>query len=203
MKRRIIAIDIDDVIAHSSEAFRLRVNKYTGADLTREHYSVEGDYYGYYERVWEAHGLGDKINFDVFEEEMAEDQSHVPLLPGAAFAIGELSKRFDIILVTARNPAWEKATLKWVKKHFGSTFSSVHFAGKYYDENQQTKGELCKSMGANWLIDDNPEHCQSAVDAGLEAILFGDYGWHYKAGPHLTRCKDWPAVLDYFDKDKP
>jgi glycerol uptake facilitator-like aquaporin len=54
-------------------------------------------------------------------------------------------------------------------------------------------------LGASWLIDDNPEHCLSAIAHGIETVLFGEYGWHFNAPEHLTRCKDWRAVLEYFD----
>ena len=69
-----------------------------------------------------------------------------------------------------------------------------------YGTGKKTKGELCQELNVSWLIDDNPEHCLSAVDAGVEAILFGEYGWHHEAPMHLTRCKDWPSVVDYFNE---
>lgn len=57
MKRQIIAIDVDDVIADSTEVTRLVVNKNLGIDLQVEHYRVPGDFNNYYEDVWRAHGL--------------------------------------------------------------------------------------------------------------------------------------------------
>jgi 5'(3')-deoxyribonucleotidase len=199
MARQIIAIDIDDVIADSTEALRLKVNEKTGASLTREHYQVEGEYWGYYERVWTAHGLKDKVPKGMLDSEMIADQSYVLLLPGVSFAIGELSKRFDIALVTARHKEWEEATHEWLKEHFGNVFIDVHFAGNLRMGHTQTKGELCKEVGAKWLIDDNPMHCKTALDEGLQGILFGEYGWHYELPEGLVHCKDWPAVLEYFD----
>lgn len=199
MPRQIIAIDIDDVIADSTEALRLSVNERLGAHLTREHYRVSGEYWSYYERVWAAHGIHDKVPRDLLDQEMVIDQSHIPLLPGASFALSELTKRFDIAVVTARNPAWQEATLNWLRSHFGDVFVSVHFAGSRHEDNALTKGQLCKQVGAFVLIDDNIEHCKTAIEEGLEAILFGEYGWHIKIPEELVRCKDWPAVTEYFD----
>jgi 5'(3')-deoxyribonucleotidase len=197
MKKPIIAIDIDDVIAAGTDSFRQEVNKLMGTNLTPEDYQVPGDFWGYYERVWANHGIENvpRVQLDVV---MITDQSHVPLLPGASFAIGELSKRFEIIIVTARDQKWEKATLIWLKSHFGDTFKSVHFAGNSDDKSAKTKGQLCVEVGAGYLIDDNPHNGMTAVDEGLKGILFGEYGWHHEAPDVLIRCRDWPAVLEYF-----
>ncbi len=198
MTKSIIAIDIDDVIADSTESYRLEVNKALGVNLTSEDYKVPHNFYwGYYERVWEMHGLGGKVPVKQLDIAMAIDQSHMPLLPGASFAIGELSKQFELVVITARDINWERATLKWLKSHFGEAISSVHFAGHSRSGANKTKGQLCAELGARWLIDDNPEHCLTAIDAGLGAILFGERGWHHQAPAHLIRCKDWPAVLEY------
>lgn len=196
MTRQILAIDIDDVIADSTESLRIEVNRRLGTELQREHYRVEGEYWGYYERVWSTHGIADRVPMRQLDDQMLEDQSHVPLLPGASFAIGEISKRYDIAIVTARNPAWEQETLRWLQTHFGDVFISVHFAGNRHLPSGQTKGELCKDVGAFMLIDDNPGHCKSALDVGLETILFGEYGWHYDIPEAAVRCKDWPEVLE-------
>lgn len=195
MNKPIIAIDIDDVVADSTESLRQTVNSRLSINLSREDYVIDADYWGYYERVWENHGITD-VDYDDLHSEMAIDQSHVPLLPGAAFAIGEISKRFDIAMVTARSLKWEKATLEWLKKHFGEGFLSVHFAGS---KSGKSKGELCSDIGAKILIDDNVGHCISAKDNGMGAILFGDYGWQKGDMTDIVRCKDWPEVLRYLD----
>lgn len=199
MKKQIIAIDVDDTIADSTDSLRLLVNSRVGINLTPDHYRVPGDMWGYYERVWASHGLLDKIDFKKYYDEMIVDQSHVPLLPGAAQALSELAKRFDLVLITARDPSWKPATVTWLKDKFGDLFSDVYFAGQDDIKDAMTKGQQAAELGAFLLIDDNPKHCLSAIEEGLEAILFNDMGWSSSAPLHLHRCKDWPAVLEYFD----
>jgi 5'(3')-deoxyribonucleotidase len=198
MKRQIIAIDIDDVIADSTEVTRLVVNKNLGIDLQAEHYRVPGDFNNYYEDVWRAHGLSDRINYNDHSAQMIVDQSHVTILPGAQFAISELTKKFDIVLITARDPRWQAATKAWVDNNFNGVFKGLYFAGNNDIKDVKSKGEQAVELGAAWLIDDNAGNCQTALDSGIEAILFGNYGWHHDAPDHITRCKDWPAVLEYF-----
>ena len=43
------------------------------------------------------------------------------------------------------------------------------------------------------------EHCISASEYQVEAILFGEFGWHLDVPNNMQRCKDWPAVLEYFN----
>jgi hypothetical protein len=39
-------------------------------------------------------------------------------------------------------------------------------------------------------------------DIGVQALLFGDYGWNRKEKlvKGVTRVKEWAAVLQYFDE---
>lgn len=198
--KKTIAIDIDDVLADSTDALRLTVNNKLGIQLEPHHYKVNGPYWQYYEHVWENNGLNDKIKHTELEADMINDQSHVVPVVGSIDALRKLSKNYNIVLVTARNPLWNKATRVWLDSHFKGSFIDLHVLGNHkIVESPRSKGEVCAEVGASWLVDDNPQHCLSAVDYGVDAILFGEYGWHFDAPDHLSRCKDWPAVLEYFD----
>lgn len=200
MTKQTISIDIDDVIANSTESLRMLVNERTGANLTIEDYlNVGGEYWGYYERVWRTHGLQDQINFKDLSDEMIHDQSHVPLLPGAEFAIHELSKRFHVIFVTARDQSWEAATRKWFSQQFNHDDIELYFSESHKNSRAKTKGQLCRELGVTIHIDDNVSHCQSVLSEGIGAILFGHYGWHANIPSDVIRCKDWPSVLEYLN----
>lgn len=200
MTKRTIAIDIDDVIADSTEALRVSVNERTGAALTRDHYlKVGGEYWGYYERVWRAHDLISQVSYKEYAAAMAKDQSSVPLLPGADLAIRELAKRFHIIFITARDKKSEQETRRWIREHFAANDFEVYFCESHTDTTAKTKGQLCKDFGASILIDDNVGHCQSALDENLSAILFGEYGWQADVPKGMVRCFDWSEVIRQLD----
>ena len=200
MNRPIIAVDIDDVLANSTDSLRREVNKRLGVDLQPEHYRVPGEYWAYYERVWQAHGLGGQITMDELDPQMKADQSHVFPHDNAYDVLQELSKRFKLVVVTSRNQLWEKATAVWLERHFPGVFSDLLFAGRHDVERPQTKGEMCREVGASWLIDDNIGHCQTALDAGVKVVLFGSYGWHLNVPDTMVRCSDWHAVKEYFNR---
>lgn len=202
MKKPVIAVDIDDVLADSTETFRKVSNSISGANLTREHYQIPGDYSKYYERVWAQHGLHKKLNYSAVIQEIYESEIKTPLLAGANFAIKELAKQFDIIIITARPPELEKFTRAWLNEHLEGGFIEVYFTQSHPETTEKTKGELCRIIGAKWLIDDNPEFCQSAQEHGVTAVLFGEYGWHNDIPHDVIKCKDWPAVLEYFNDEQ-
>lgn len=196
----IIAVDVDDVLAHSVEAFRLDVNQKTGAKLNPGHFQVAGEYHRYLDRVLGSNGIDyDAIKDELFQR-MIKDQSHVPAQPGAMTALQTLSNHYDMVVITARAPEWEPQTRIWLQKHYPGMFKNVHFAGNRRDASKKTKGDMCLEVGASYLIDDNPEHALDAVEKGITAILFGEYGWHVNITDDMVRCKTWKDVQKYFDE---
>lgn len=203
MARQTIAIDIDDVLAEGTIALIDAANRKYGLSLTKQNYhDVGGDFNGYYERVWRTHGVDGIVRYEELSEEMAADQSHVPLLPGAEFAVHQLAKRFHIAFITARPESWEAATRRWFKQHLSGDDIELYFAGNHYDQNALTKGQQAKKLNAKLLIDDNVSNCQTALDEGLQVILFGEYGWQRNAPSNMVRCKGWPEVLEYLNETR-
>ncbi|PLS80615.1 hypothetical protein CYG49_04610, partial [Candidatus Saccharibacteria bacterium] len=116
--------------------------------------------------------------------------------------VEHLSRRFSIILVTARDPKWESATRLWLRDNFGPHCTNLHFAGRKHDGSSKTKGELCAEVGADYLLDDNLDHCHSAAKEGVATVLFGSYGWHENVPEEQIVCKDWTAVREFFDEQR-
>lgn len=201
MSKKIIAIDLDDVVADSTEALRLEANKLPGVNLTREHYQIEGEYWAYYEAVWAANKVDHLVSFDKLQSDMAASQSHVGLIKGAKEALQKLSKKYRIILVTSREVNWIEATNRWVEDNLGSLVERVVFV-HHKNSDGRTKGDACNEIGAEWLIDDNIQHCESALEKGVKVLLFGNYGWNRRAiflDNLNPRTKNWSEVLEYFD----
>lgn len=196
MKKPLIAIDIDDTIADSTESLRIVANERTGFNVPSEAYKVKGEYWGYYERVWKEHGINEKYSFADHMEEMQQDQSSVLLVNGASEAIGTLTQHYRV-LITSRDVSWERATRHWLSQHFTDLEYELYFSNNHRDASSFTKGELCKKLGAEILIDDNDDHCQSALEAGLGAIRFGSYGWHGEENANIPGCRTWKDILEY------
>lgn len=130
------------------------------------------------------------------------DHSHIDSLEGAKEAIMELSSRHDLYVVTARHPKFEESTKRWINERFGNVFQSVISIGYApIMEKPVTKAEICNQLGAVALIDDSVGHVTHCAESGIEGVLFGNYPWNQtdELPERVTRCNDWPAVLEYFD----
>lgn len=200
MQKKIIAVDLDDVVADTTEALRIVANKIPGIDLTKEHYQVDGKYWGYYEGVWRQNGVDHLVSFDSLHDDMASNQDHVQIIEGAKAALYNLSVNYDLVAVTSRRVQWIESTHRWLEENLPNVFKDIVFV--HHDNTDgRTKGDACVEIGADWLIDDNPEHCQSAIEKGTEAVLFGDCGWNrsIKLSVDMARAQNWQEVLEYFD----
>lgn len=202
MKKTLVSVDIDDVIADSTEHLRQVVNARTGHNLSKEQYKVRGEYWGYYERVWKQAGIDHLINFGALNDEMVEDQSHVMEMDQAHAVLSELKDRYDFVLITARDESWKQATLAWLDERFSGIFDGLYFTGNRHSDSYKNKGELCASLGVSIHIDDNVQHCQSVIDQGVEAILFGEYGWHDGIPDGQVHCRTWHDVKKYLEHER-
>lgn len=198
MKETRIAIDIDDVLGSQNEAMLRFANERYGHNHTIDDYTVEGPYWGYWRNIW---GVCEEEGRRRIQEyhELGGLDTHEPI-PQAVEAVTELDQRYGLVIVTARERAFEKPTREWLGKHFPVTFSSVHFLGETNGQ-KETKAEVCKRLGADYLIDDYPEHCRLAVEDGVQPLLFGSYGWNKyitDLPSEVIRVRNWAEVLEYF-----
>ena len=143
-------------------------------------------------------GLTDHSFFHSFYKKLEKDQSNILPIDGAPQAVFKLANSYTLVAVSSRELFMERETRKWLSKNFKNMFQTLLLVG-HIKNAKQTKGEACVELGARWLIDDNIDHCKSAAQKGVTPVLFGDYGWHDEFDGSMDYCKDWTAVLEYFD----
>lgn len=199
MKKPIIAVDIDDVLAVENEAVRQFANQRYGHQHAKEDYLVPGDYWGYWESV---QGVDKAEGARRYHEYVASGvKAELQVMEGAIAALDELKRRYDLIIVTARHAHLKDITEKWLNRHFPATFSHVAFVELWTGSIKGSKAEVCAHLKADYLIDDNPAHLELAVSAGIKGVLFGSYGWSVDWQPMemIPHCQDWREVREYFD----
>lgn len=199
MKKQIIAVDIDDVLGSTNDAIRVFINDYFGLNHTPEDYNIEADYEKYWETVW---GVDDDEGTKRWRAFL--DNGGIENLerhPEVLDVLLKLKNKYDLVIVTARRDEFAAVTKKWLQQHFPDVFQDAHFVPVFRGENRKTKAMVCIEIGADYLIDDNYEHCVLAAEAGLTALLFGDFGWNRnKPLPkNVARVKDCHEVEQYFD----
>ena len=195
----VIAVDVDDVLSLSADEFIRYTNKKWRTNLTIDDYTED------WAKIW-------KID----NQQEAEKQMHayikytthlVKRNQDAPAILAKLSKRYKLVIVTARRVEYQEDTQLWLKNHYGKLFSEIHYA-RIWDEVTKdrikaSKKEVLKEVGAQYLIDDQPKHCIAAAEAGIKALLFGDYGWNRETPlqPNMVRAKNWQEVLEYFENE--
>lgn len=201
-QQKTIAIDIDDVLSHSAEGFVAFSNERWGMQLSPD------DYHEEWEVVWGV-SLEEALQRSI---EFITSGAFGEFLPREAAlpVLKRLAKHYKLVVLTSRRSILKPETDQWIERHFPGIFSEVHYAG-IWDRDlthetvsqaiTHTKAELCRELGADYLIDDQPKHCVGAAEAGIKSILFGDYKWSrdLKVLPaHVVRAHHWDEVAEYF-----
>lgn len=100
---------------------------------------------------------------------------------GAYETLSRLKLDFDLHVVTARQNSVEDLTRKWINTFFPGIFTDIHFGNHFSpgDSITRSKSEICQSINAKLLVDDNVGHAVDCVTkANMHAIVFGQYGWN-------------------------
>lgn len=195
----IIAIDIDDVLADHAKQFVEFSNNRWGTSLTID------DYDEHWAEMWQVDNKETELRATEFRSSNLISKYN---RDDSAFEVlQELSKRFSLIVLTSRRLEMEKETRLWITSQYPDIFSDVHFSGIWEtidsEAHLRTKAEVCKSLGANYLIDDQIKHCLGASECGVTGLLFGNYFWNRlsELPANVVRCQNWHEIREYF-KDR-
>lgn len=197
MANKTIVIDIDDVLADHASAFAEYSNKKYGLDITPEDYQEE------WRHVWKT-DLDETIK-RAHEYHESDHLAYCVTIEGANDALNKLKEKFKLVALTSRRSSISQLTKEWIEKHYPNIFDDIIFAGFYdsisKDSFTKTKGELAKNIGADFIIDDQLKHVFSSAELGMQAILFGNYGWNKvdSLPENVVRLNDWSEVLEYFE----
>jgi len=189
-----IAIDIDDVLVLSAPEILGNYNRRWGTQL------ILADWYSDIGPQWGTNDDDEAIR-RVNEFVESEEYSELPPVQKAIFALQALSRRYELHILTGRHDVIAGATQGWLQRHFPDIFHSVNFSNLFDKTKVRSKGDMCRELGAAYLVDDHLAHCKSAASVGLKAVLFGSYPWNQadELPDGVTRCVDWNAVQEYFD----
>jgi uncharacterized HAD superfamily protein len=194
-----IAVDIDDVLAIENEAVRKFANERYGHQHSIDDYLVSGAYWGYWESV---QGVDEAEGAKRYKEYLASGvKASLEAMPGALVVLAHLKQRYKLIIVTSREAHLEEITRQWLNQRFPEIFHDVAFVAIWTGTVKGSKADICRELGADYLIDDNPGHLALAAEAGITGLLFGLYGWSrdVAADAPYVRVPDWNAVKEYFD----
>ena len=188
MRRLVIAVDCDDVLVATMPYLIDEYNRQfgTNVDIKQAHQPGYDGWNAEEDVLMERFGA--LIRTDAYKE-LGVSASEKAILT-------ELARDHELHVVTARKPVEAAFTQAMLDRDTPGVFSSLELVGF-----QGSKGEVCKRLGADILIDDNERHLVNAMEHGLPAkgaLLFGEYPWNAEEDlkVELTRCRNWEDVLE-------
>jgi len=199
MNKPIIAVDADDTIFDENNALRLYMNQHYGFRHMPKDYDVPGPFYNYWQNIWQLSPEETAARYEEFA--LSPYKAKLEPLTNAIEVLQNLRHDYDLVVITSRDHRVVTMTHRVLTEHYPGVFKDVHFVPLWGGNQKATKAKICVDIGAKYLIDDSFEHCQLTAKAGVNALLFGDYGWNRDQAltPLVTRVKNWAAVKEYFD----
>ncbi|XP_020680044.1 uncharacterized protein LOC110097811 [Dendrobium catenatum] len=191
-----VAVDVDEVLG----SFIPALNKFV-ADRYSSYHTVS-DYYIYeFFRIWNCTRAEAEIRVhDFFQTQYFTSGIHP--IPGAHTALCNLSAFCNLSVVTSRQNVIKDQTCDWIERHFPGLFKEIHFGNHFaLDGKSRPKSEICRSIGAKVLIDDNPRYAVECAEAGIRVLLFdyhNSYPWckddSVDSYSLVTKVHNWEEV---------
>lgn len=197
MNKPVIAVDIDEVLLPHFEDLITWYNKTYGTFVKL------ADNGNHDLKVWDTNTLEEAVKRVHSFYETSEFKSAKPFHE-ALGVLNTLSHKYDLVVVTARDSIIEESTRLWLKEHFKDLIMQAHFTAFYSLEGKmRKKADVCLEIKAKYLIDDSLGNILGAAEVDVHGILFGDYPGNQivELPPNVIRCKDWAAVLEYFNAE--
>lgn len=180
-----IAVDCDDVLLPSLESIVDIYNQTYGTDVQYK------DAYSAGATEWQA--TPDEIAERIYEIQLRDEYAAVQPFDDAIEVCARLAANHSLNLITARPGRLMPVTLAMINQYFPDVFSEIEHVGM-----EGSRGDVCRLIQADVLIDDRYKHLQTAFDCGIKNLIwFGEYPWQYREVDDkmgVVICKDWQEV---------
>ena len=161
MKKQVLSFDLDDTLFDAVKNFIPFTNKTYGTQFV-------------FNKVRNSDVLNSRIpikkeiarwkKFFESKDGMSEKPE-----PEVRNAINKLSKRYSLIIVSARDLELQGSAKKWVGIHFPRMFSKIVFIKRR--TGKLSKADVCIKNKSILHIDDNPKHIIDCVNKKVSCIL--------------------------------
>ncbi|KDP33987.1 hypothetical protein JCGZ_07558 [Jatropha curcas] len=191
----VVAVDVDEVLGNFVSA----LNRFIADRYSSNHSVAEYHVYEFF-KIWKC--SHDEANIRVHEFfKTSYFKSGIYPIPGAQKVLHKLSRLCNLSVVTSRQNVIKDHTIEWIEKHYPGVFHEIHFGNHFaLDGESRPKSEICRTLGATVLIDDNPRYAIECAEAGIKVLLFdyeNSYPWcktDLVRHPLVTKVHNWEQV---------
>jgi len=192
----VVAVDVDEVLG----SFVSALNRFIADRYSSNHSVSEYHVYEFF-KIWNC--SRDEADIRVHEFfKTSYFKMGIHPIPGAQRALHKLSRFCNLSVVTSRQNAIKDHTIDWIEKHYPGLFQEIHFGNHFaLDGESRPKSEICRSLGAKVLIDDNPKYAIECAEVGIKVLLFdyeNSYPWckieSINHHPLVTKVHNWEEV---------
>lgn len=196
LEGKLIAWDLDDTLAEHAQGFAELCNKLWGLKMTAEDFTED------WCTMW---GVDlEEVNRRSRIIHASDASLYYPPIKGAYEVVSAVGERNTNLIVTSRREPLKAHTATWIANHFSGLFEGIYHSGIFDRETDQdhvlSKAELLQKLGADYLVDDQPKHCNAADELGIKAVLYGDYAWNrnVELREGVDRCHTMQELGEYF-----
>lgn len=187
-----IGIDLDDVLGDMVPVFVDYHNTIYGTALTKDN-------------VW-SYNFWDVLHISkeeaikrVYEFQRSSRMMDIVPLDQSQHIVDMLRKDNELHIITARDNEFAPVTRRWLDVHFPNMFEDVHFTSHYSSQApSETKGDVCKRVGAKVMIDDSFDNAVSCHRVCEGGVLLFDAPWNVNKQllDRMHRVSSWHQVLE-------
>lgn len=182
-----IAFDIDGVVINFTDAF-LRAAKEKFGLLKDAKFSDVTRYQFYQCLDISSDDCYEIVNYVITNPFIC----NVGPVEGAVKTLTELSKRIDLVFITARQSRFEIPTKKLIRFILPDIdkdkITIIH-------ERGSKKHEILKKLNIEYFVDDKLTTCSTLKQQGIQAILY-DSPWNQKE-INVDRVLNWNELFEY------
>lgn len=192
----VVAVDVDEVLGNFVSA----LNRFIADRYSSNHSVSEYHVYEFF-KIWNCSRKEADIRVHEFFKTSYFKKGIHPL-PGSQQALQKLSRFCNLSVVTSRQNVIKDHTVEWIETHFPGLFHEIHFGNHFaLDGQSRPKSDICRSLGAKVLIDDNPRYAAECAAAGIKVLLFdydNTYPWckveSVAQHPLVVKVHNWEEV---------
>lgn len=183
-----IAVDVDDVLTHTGTEYIKYHNKKYGTKLQLWQF-YDYDYlkpYGH-----DRHEASKRI-LDYIENKALE----IEPVEGARGVLEKLKKNHELIVITGRAKSIMVKTKEWIGHYYPDIFSQIVCTDVHQLNGGKDKGEICKELGVNLLIDDYLKYAMECANVGIRVLLLKQ-PWNINEQINndlITRVDNWDEI---------